>query len=120
VIYNFAGTNGDGAYPSAGVVLGENGVLYGTTGYGGSATSGSPCVYLPGANVVNGCGTVYALTPPATPGGAWTETVLQSFTGQNGDGANPGPLVMSSSGVLYGVATSGGTAGAGTIFAVKP
>ncbi|MGA2577024.1 MAG: choice-of-anchor tandem repeat GloVer-containing protein [Bryobacteraceae bacterium] len=117
VIYNFMGTNGDGAYPTAGVVLGEDGVLYGTTGYGGNATSGSPCNSYAG---VTGCGTVFALAPPAAPGGAWTETILHSFTGQNGDGGNPGPLVISSTGVLYGPATSGGTAGAGTIFAVKP
>ena len=120
VIYNFTGINGDGAYPTAGVVLGENGVLYGTTGYGGSATSGSPCIYYGSTTVTTGCGTVFALTPLAAPGGPWTETVLHSFTGQNGDGANPGPLVLSSSGVLYGATTSGGTAGAGTIFAVKP
>ena len=120
MIYNFAGTNGDGAYPSAGVVLGENGVLYGTTGYGGSATSGSTCIYYGGISETTGCGTVFSLTPPAAPGRAWTETILHSFTGENGDGGNPGSLVMSSSGVLYGVATSGGTAGAGTIFAVKP
>jgi hypothetical protein len=116
VIYSFTGITGDGAYPTAGVVLGENGVLYGTTGYGGSATSGSSCT-LYGAS---GCGTVFSLTPPSSPSGPWTETVLHSFAGQNGDGAHPGPLVLSSTGVLYGPATSGGTAGAGTIFAVKP
>ena len=120
VIYSFTGINGDGAYPTASVVLGENGVLYGTTGYGGSARSGSPCTFPYGTPPENGCGTVFALTPPAAPGEAWTETVLHSFTGQNGDGANPGPLVLSSSGVLYGPTTSGGTAGQGTIFAVKP
>ncbi|MGA2577839.1 MAG: choice-of-anchor tandem repeat GloVer-containing protein [Bryobacteraceae bacterium] len=120
VIYSFTGINGDGALPTAGLVLGENGVLYGTTGYGGSATSGSPCIYYGGISETTGCGTVFSLTPPAAPGRAWTETILHSFTGENGDGGNPGSLVMSSSGVLYGVATSGGTAGAGTIFAVKP
>jgi hypothetical protein len=115
VIYSFAGPNGDGAYPMAGLVLGENGVLYGTTAYGGSATSGSPCLY----NGASGCGTVFELTPPSSPGAAWTETVLKSFTGQNGDGANPGPLVLGPSGVLYGPTTAGGVGGAGTIFAVK-
>ena len=65
VVYSFTGINGDGASPAAGVVLGKNGVLYGPTTYGGSATSGSPCTYL-GAS---GCGTVFQLTPPAMPGG---------------------------------------------------
>jgi hypothetical protein len=31
VIYNFTGTNGDGAYPGAGAAIGKGGVLYGTT-----------------------------------------------------------------------------------------
>jgi len=116
IIYNFAGTNGDGAYPVAGVVLGENGVLYGTTTYGGIATSGSPCS-LSGAS---GCGTVFELTPPTSPGGAWTENVLHSFTGQNGDGSIPGPLAISPGGVLYGPTSGGGSAGKGTIFALEP
>jgi hypothetical protein len=120
MIYNFSGTDGDGAFPTAGVVLGENGVVYGTTGYGGSVTSGSPCIYYGAISEVTGCGTVFALTPPSSPGGPWTETVMHSFTGQNGDGGNPGPLVLSPNGVLYGPATSGGAAGAGTIFALKP
>jgi hypothetical protein len=116
VIYNFTALNGDGAYPAAGLVLGQNGLLYGTTTYGGSATSGSPCSYY-GAT---GCGTVFELTPAATGGGVWTETILHNFTGQNGQGSIPGPLTLSSNGVLYGPTWSGGTAGAGTIFELKP
>jgi uncharacterized repeat protein (TIGR03803 family) len=117
VIYAFTGMNGDGAYPSASVVIGKNGVLYGTTQFGGSATSGSPCSYY-GAT---GCGTVFQLTPPATPGGTWTETILHSFTGQNGDGSIPiAGLTRSSSGVLYGTASAGGAVGKGTVFSVTP
>src|SRR5580658_6375393 len=63
VIYSFAGTaTGDGSYPEGGVVVGKDGVLYGTTYYGGT-----------GAACTNGCGTIYLLTPSASPGGAWTE-----------------------------------------------
>src|ERR1700679_3691108 len=80
-----AGTNGDGAHPSASLVIGTNGVLYGTTQYGGSATAGSRCSQY-GAT---GCGTVFQLTPPSASGGTWTETILHSFTGQNGDGSVP-------------------------------
>ena len=116
VIYSFTAANGDGAYLSAGVVLGKNGVLYGTTTYGGSATAGSPCsLFGP-----TGCGTVFELTPPSTPGGAWTETILYSFTGQNGEGSIPGPLTLGLGDVLYGPTETGGTAGKGTIFALKP
>ena len=116
VIYSFTGINGDGASPVAGVVLGKNGVLYGTTTYGGSATSGC---HDPSTGAF-GCGTVFQLTPPASPGGAWTETILHSFTGQNGEGSIPGPLTASPVGVLYGPTWSGGTAGKGTIFAIQP
>jgi hypothetical protein len=114
VIHVFTGANGDGAYPASALVLGKNGVLYGTTPFGGDATS--PCNFF-GAI---GCGIVYQLTPPATPGGAWTESILHSFTGQNGDGSIPGPLTLSSDGVLYGPAQHGGTENAGAIFAVRP
>lgn len=117
VIYSFTALNGDGAYPVAGVVLGKGGVLYGTTTYGGAATSGSPCIF---SGTTPGCGTVFKLTPPATPGGSWTETILHSFTGQDGEGAVPGPLVLNADGVLFGPTWSGGAAGQGTIFAVAP
>ncbi len=114
VLYSFTGLNGDGAYPAANLILGENGSLYGTTQYGGSATSGSPCTSY-GAT---GCGTVFEMMPPTTPGGTWTETVLYSFTGAS-DGANPtAPLLLSASGVLYGTTSAGGTAGWGTVFSL--
>lgn len=117
VIYSFTATNGDGAYPAASVVIGKNGVLYGTTQYGGSAITGSPCSYY-GAS---GCGTVFQLTPPVTAGGSWTETVLHSLTGQSGEGSGPtAGLTQSSTGVLYGTTPSGGTAGKGTVFSVTP
>jgi uncharacterized repeat protein (TIGR03803 family) len=122
VIYNFTALNGDGAFPAAGVVLGKDGVLYGTTTNGGSAVSGSPCIGY-GAGYGHGpigCGTVFQLTPPSTSGGAWTETILYSFTGENGEGSIPGPLTMNQDGVLFGPTWTGGTAGKGTIFALVP
>jgi uncharacterized repeat protein (TIGR03803 family) len=120
VIYNFTGADGDGALPTAGVVVGKNGALYGTTSAGGSAASATACpasydVIFPG------CGIVFELTPPAMPGGVWTETILHSFSGQDGDGAIPlGALTLSSSGVLYGTASQGGAAGRGTVFSLVP
>jgi uncharacterized repeat protein (TIGR03803 family) len=121
VIYSFTGLDGDGMYPQASVVLGKDGVLYGTTNYGGSATSGSPCTGYGATSTPGpiGCGTVFQLTPPATPGGVWTETILHSFTGQDGEGSVPGPLTINADGVLFGPTFSGG-GGAGTIFALEP
>jgi uncharacterized repeat protein (TIGR03803 family) len=68
VLYNFTGING--ARPSAGVVIGKDGVLYGTTYWGGKI----------------GNGTVFSLTPPTSPGDSWTETVLHNFTGGSDGG----------------------------------
>jgi len=117
VLYSFTGSNGDGAYPMAGVTVGANGNLYGTTPNGGEATSGSLCNY----EGVSGCGTVFELTPPTSQGGVWTERVLHSFSGQGGDGANPmAGLTEGSQGALYGTTAAGGTQGRGTIFSLQP
>lgn len=116
MLYSFTGLNGDGAFPKASVVVGKNGELYGTTEYGGSATSGTPCDF----SGASGCGTVFELTPPTAPGAVWTERVLHTFTGKNSDGALPtASLTLSSTGVLYGTTSAGG-AGQGTVFAIKP
>lgn len=119
VLYSFGTTSGDGVVPVAAVTVGGNGRLYGMTQWGGSSASDSTC---PASYyVVAGCGIVFQLTPPSTTGGAWTETILHSFSGQNGDGAIPvAGLALSSSGTLYGTTSSGGTAGKGTVFSVTP
>jgi hypothetical protein len=106
VLYSFTGLNGDGAFPKASVVVSNNGEIYGTTEYGGSATSGIPFVF----SGVSRCGTVFELTPWATPGAVWTERVLHIFRGKNGDGALPmASLTLSSAGLLNGATSAGGT-----------
>jgi len=103
VLYSFTG-QADGGNPQSGLVKG-NGVLYGTTYNGGASYSG----------------TVFSLTPPASPGGSWTETVLHSFVGYPSDGANPyGGLVLGSDGTLYGTTFVGGASDFGTVFALQP
>jgi uncharacterized repeat protein (TIGR03803 family) len=112
VLYNFAGAPSDGAFPFAGVTIGSGGVLYGATYFGGSGPCTTPS-YPPG------CGMVFSLTPPTSPGGSWTEAVLRNFTG--GDGATPGSkFVIGSGAVLYGTTQSGGTSGGGTVFSLTP
>jgi uncharacterized repeat protein (TIGR03803 family) len=109
VLHSFTGVSGDGAYPSS-MVIGPDGVLYGTTGAGGIS-----------ACPTGGCGTVFSLTAPKAPGGAWTETVLYAFTGVSGDGSNPVGVAIGRHGVLYGATASGGTAGfLGTVFLLRP
>jgi uncharacterized repeat protein (TIGR03803 family) len=106
-LHAFSGTqsaSSDGGSPQAPVTIGGGGVLYGTTTYGGAY----------------GAGTVFALTPPATAGGAWTEAILHSFGGA-GDGTEPiAGLVIGSGKVLYGTTFNGGASGAGTVFALTP
>jgi uncharacterized repeat protein (TIGR03803 family) len=61
---------------------------------------------------------VFKLTPPASSGGAWTESVLHSFIGS--DGANPSAGVTYKAGMLYGTTYAGGTYGYGTVFKLTP
>jgi uncharacterized repeat protein (TIGR03803 family) len=105
LLYAFTGGN-DGYEPRTPVVIGPGGLLYGLT-----AAGAPPCV----------CGTVYSLTPPSSPGGAWTHTVLHSFTGAPAEGSIVlAALAIGKNGVLYGATSEGGTANMGTVFALKP
>jgi hypothetical protein len=99
------------------VIVDNSGSVYGTTQNGGSATTACPGSYY----VYPGCGTVFQLIPPSVPGGTWTEKVLHSFSDADGDGSMPlAGLALSSTGVLYGTTSAGGTAGKGTVFAIAP
>jgi uncharacterized repeat protein (TIGR03803 family) len=90
------GTNYDGAFPFAGLLLAGN-TLYGTTTFGG----------------VYGNGSIFAVS---TNGNSFTN--LYSFTGGL-DGASPmGELIISGS-TLYGTATGGGASGDGVIYSIS-
>jgi uncharacterized repeat protein (TIGR03803 family) len=105
-LHSFGPNGGDGTYPHAHLMMDSSGNLYGTTGSGGAA----------------GDGTVYELSPAT--GGGWTEKVLHSFRGA--DGQNPfSSLILDGSGNLYGTTASGGgssacTDGCGTVFELIP
>jgi uncharacterized repeat protein (TIGR03803 family) len=109
LLYNFAGGS-DGIGPTAGLVAGKNGILYGDTYIGGSTVCSG------------GCGTVYSLTPK---GATYTEKVIYAFQGGN-DGYSPyAGLLMAKKGMLYGTTQFGGGSGCqgvgcGTVFALAP
>jgi uncharacterized repeat protein (TIGR03803 family) len=101
-LYSFRGGE-DGFFPQTGVIRADDGVLYGTTSFGGAYNWGS----------------IFKLT---TSG----KTILYSFRG-GADGAIPNsPLLRDLEGNLYGMTTSGGNAscnggqGCGTVFKLDP
>ena len=94
VLHTFSGS--DGAVPTGTLALDSGGNLYGTTTLGGTYNYG----------------TVFKLDPSGNL------TTLYSFEGGN-DGANPfAGVVLDNFGNLWGVASSGGSAGYGTVFEI--
>jgi uncharacterized repeat protein (TIGR03803 family) len=97
-VHTFTGTGGDGAGPTAPLILGTDGNFYGTTAYGGTT----------------GNGIVFRMTPQ----GVWTN--LHSFI-FGSEGARPGAaLVLGNDGNFYGTTHDGGTYGYGTVFKITP
>jgi len=117
MLYNFCTLNNcaDGTRP-AGVTLGENGTLYGTTSYGGKFRFDG---YY--------CGVVFKLTHS---GAGWKETVLHNFGKSTADGMFPeAGVIVGPEGKLYGTTLGGGGGdectfgdygGCGTVFEVTP
>jgi uncharacterized repeat protein (TIGR03803 family) len=104
ILHSFSG-GADGANPYSSLVLVSDS-LYGTTYSGGGS-----------AACVDGCGTVFAVTPAGD--GSWVESVVHSFN--NVDGANPdGGLIRDSAGNLYGAASQGNSGNLGAIFELTP
>jgi uncharacterized repeat protein (TIGR03803 family) len=89
VLHNFCSEPNCADGGGAGVILGHDGLLYGTTAYGGNCTDG-----------FNGCGTIFRFTPPST-----LDTLL-SLNGTT-QGASPAGLVQGADGNVYGTAGSG-------------
>jgi uncharacterized repeat protein (TIGR03803 family) len=101
VLHSFSGGT-DGAYPSAALIAGQGGTLYGTTEYGG--TGG--CTDSQGV----GCGTIFQITE------AGVESVLYSFQGGNDGWVPNAGVVQTSSGDIYGTTNSGGAYNSGIVF----
>jgi uncharacterized repeat protein (TIGR03803 family) len=102
ILHSFT-SSGDGSFPSSELTVDEAGNLYGTTLVGGA----------------NNLGAVYQLSPPASEGDTWTETVIFSFSGS--DGTLPfGRLEMDQNGVIYGTTDGGGSLLEGTVYQLSP
>ncbi len=112
VLYEFPGGLALAGAGPVSLTLADNGVLYGTTEFGGTAQTSS--------------GTLFELSPPSTSGGPWTEAVLHSFRGFS-DGSTPYWPAVGSDGTVYGttfgttwVGTYIGPLGVGTVFQLLP
>jgi len=101
VLFSFK--NLRGVEPFARLFADHAGNLYGTTNQGGA----------------NNAGTVFELSPPVAGQTAWTETVLFSFNGPNGN--HPfGGVIAGGAGNLYGTTSQGGENNFGTVFELSP
>jgi len=94
VIHDFAGAPSDGWRPMCGLILGTDGLFYGTTYWGGT----------------NDAGTVFRIDT-----GGLGYQVLHSFDGANGDYPE-NALTQGSDGELYGTASGGGSGSFGVVF----
>jgi uncharacterized repeat protein (TIGR03803 family) len=129
-----------GGNPQAGLVMDGSGNLFGTTWWGGTGGSGTIFEVQPAGSVFttlatfngsNGAnpygalldigGNLYGTTSGTVfelPAGSGTVVTLNTFTGANG--ATPyTALVMDTRGNLFGMTSSGGSYGDGTVFLVN-
>jgi uncharacterized repeat protein (TIGR03803 family) len=142
VLYSFAGTP-DAGNPYYGVVRDANGVLYGTTTFGGAIDAGTVFKvdsegnetvlhsfgigtegqFPQGPVTLDSDGNLYGSVPNAAAGGSVYKidasgnfAILYTFKGTP-DGSSPsGPLLRDKEGNLYGTTAFGGTFGFGTVF----
>jgi uncharacterized repeat protein (TIGR03803 family) len=92
-LHHFGNIQNDGAQGYSDVVVGPDGMLYGTTYAGG----------------MDDYGTIYAIS---ANGGVYS--IVQAFA--NTDGANPNSLIHGTDGVLYGTANAGSDSVHGSVF----
>src|ERR1043166_3024634 len=98
-LYSFKGS--DGSSPMGSLVEGSDGDFYGTTAFGGTASSTN--------------GTVFKISA------AGLFTSLASFPSNGRTGRGPmGSLVQGTDGNFYGTASTGGTTENGTVFKITP
>jgi uncharacterized repeat protein (TIGR03803 family) len=99
----------DGYFPQAGLVLGQNGALVGTTFAGGGSS-------------YHGFGIVFKLSP--TQSGNYSETVLYAFRNKLNGAYLYAGLTPGDDGALYGAASEGGAnackqeGGCGVVFKI--
>jgi len=105
ILYNFQGGSNDGCGSLGTLVSDSKGNIYGPTSAGGSLPKGYDT------------GGIFEMSPPASAGGAWTETFTQNL----GGGTYPaGALTIDKQGILYGTCIFNGIVGPSTVFKLIP
>jgi uncharacterized repeat protein (TIGR03803 family) len=114
VLYSFCQESpdcGDGMGPSTGVILGKNGVLYGTTSSGGYENNG----------------VVFQLTPPTGETTHWTFEAIYAFCAPRlgappecEGGSKPAGGLVFDGRYLYGVTASRGDFNGGAVYKLVP
>jgi len=95
ILFSFGSAPAQGRRPYSGVVVGQDGALYGTTIQGGT----------------NSAGTVFKICPDGTG-----YALLHTFLTNGIDGQSPVAVLQANDGKLYGTTSIGGTNKAGTIY----
>jgi uncharacterized repeat protein (TIGR03803 family) len=96
VLYNFQGAPGDGSQPHS-LIQGRDGLLYGTTMYGGG----------------NAAGTVFTMK---LSGEGYTQ--IYAFSTNGADGQVPEGIMQGRDGMIYGTTRAGGKSGLGSVFKI--
>jgi uncharacterized repeat protein (TIGR03803 family) len=103
ILYRFTNTQ-NGSNPVGGVILDDNGNLYGAT-YSGGPYQGN-------------YGVIYRLSPNGD--GSWTYAVLYAFQGGADGSFGASTPTLDTSGNLYGTTQYGGSGYNGTVFKLTP
>src|SRR5215470_1814170 len=103
-LYDFGAQQHDGGDPQSGVVLDENGNLYGASSIGARSSSD---------------GNLFELVRPAHDGDPWTEIIGTQFRDQNGRFPE-GRIVRTPAGRIFGTTFIGGTHDQGTVYMAVP
>jgi len=114
ILYRFQGGT-DGAFPAQALLRGADGTLYGVATVGGNG--GEVCEVAQ-----HGCGTVFALSPPAGKDTHWALRTLYAFDGTT-DGAVPNDLIEGTTpGSFVGTTVIAGdpTCKCGVVFSLAP
>jgi hypothetical protein len=115
VLFDFStSSSAVGLNPQGTLVMDSAGNLFGAAAAGGAGMA-SFCGDT-------GCGSIFELQPPSSPGGQWSLLDIHDFLAKSPDGVTPNSVTLGPGGALYGTTVSGGVGGlnGGIVFRLIP